>query len=85
MWHSCSHTLTSEVFSGSCEQAVEDVEGSFIFGLSNGPRLLQKVWEQSEGLTKKHDQEVQHVNCDYFNTEIFQLETGTEESNLILY
>lgn len=41
---SCSVvSLTSEMLSSSSQQAIEDVKGSFILGLSDGPRLLQKV------------------------------------------
>lgn len=44
--HSRGQELTSEMLSSTSQQAVEDVERSFIFGLSNGPRLLQKILEQ---------------------------------------
>lgn len=44
--HGCGQELTSEMLPGPSQQAVEDVERSFIFGLSNGPRLLQKILEQ---------------------------------------
>lgn len=55
--YSSGQTLTSEMLSSPSQQAVEDVEGPFIFGLSNGPRLLQKVWEQ----TLRIDQVRDHV------------------------
>lgn len=34
------------MLSSTSQQAVEDVEGSFILGLSYGPWLLQKIFEQ---------------------------------------
>lgn len=40
-----NQTLTSEMLSGSGQQAVENVKGPFIFGLSDGAWLLQKIWE----------------------------------------
>lgn len=44
--HSCGCQLTAKMLSSTGQQAVEDVEGSFIFGLSYGPRLLQEIFEQ---------------------------------------
>lgn len=38
--------LTSEMLSSSGQQAVEYVKGPFIFGLSDGAWLFQKIWEQ---------------------------------------
>lgn len=41
-----NQTLTSEMLSGSGQQAVENVKGPFIFSLSDGTWLFQKIWEQ---------------------------------------
>lgn len=34
------------MLSSPCQQAIENVKGPLIFGLSNGSWLLQKIWEQ---------------------------------------
>lgn len=35
--------LTTQFISGPCEQVVEDMEGPFIFGLTDGTGFLQQV------------------------------------------
>lgn len=45
--HSCGWELTSKMLSSAGQQAVEDVERSFILGLSYGSRLLQKIFQQN--------------------------------------
>lgn len=36
--------LTALLFSCSCQQVVEDVEGPLLFSLTNSSRLLQQIW-----------------------------------------